>query len=123
LRTTDLACIDEDGFLWILGRTDGVIVRGGFKVDLGLVERALRSHPAVADVAVVGIPDERLGQVPGAAVVADGSGVLVADLAQWVRERVPSYAVPTTFLFVDALPRTGTLKTDLAAVRALLTGP
>ena len=123
LRTTDLASIDEDGFVWILGRTDGVIVRGGFKVDLGLVERTLRDHPAVADVAVVGLPDERLGQVPGAVVVGEGSGVLADDLGEWVREHLPAYAVPTTFVFVDALPRTGTLKTDLAAVRTLLTGP
>jgi len=122
LRTTDLARIDDDGFVWILGRTDGVIVRGGFKVDLGLVERTLRAHPAVVDVAVVGLADDRLGQVPGAAVVGDGRAVLPDDLVRWVRAHLPAYAVPTTFLFVDALPRTGTLKTDLAAVRALLSG-
>jgi acyl-coenzyme A synthetase/AMP-(fatty) acid ligase len=122
LRTADLARIDEDGFVWIVGRTDGVIVRGGFKVDLGLVERTLRDHPAVLDAAVVGIPDDRLGQVPGAVIVSDAGAASADELAQWVRERLPPYAVPTAFAFVDGLPKTGTMKTDLVAVRACLTG-
>jgi aryl-alcohol dehydrogenase-like predicted oxidoreductase/acyl-CoA synthetase (AMP-forming)/AMP-acid ligase II len=123
LRTSDRARIDQDGFVWILGRSDGVIVRGGFKVDLGLVERTLRDHPAVAEVAVVGLPDQRLGQVPGAVVVDDGRGLAADELTAWLRERLPAYAVPATFEFVDALPRTATMKIDVAAVRARLTGP
>ncbi len=75
LRTSDRARIDEDGFLWILGRTDQVIVRGGFKVNLDQVEAALVEHPAVTAACVVGLPDERLGQVPAAVVtVNDATG-------------------------------------------------
>ena len=68
VRTTDLARIDADGFLWILGRADQAIIRGGFKVQPEDVRAALERDPAVAEAAVVGVPDERLGAVPVAAV-------------------------------------------------------
>ena len=64
IRTTDMARIDEDGFLWILGRADQAIIRGGFKVMPDDVRAALESHPAVRGAAVVGRPDERLGETP-----------------------------------------------------------
>jgi acyl-coenzyme A synthetase/AMP-(fatty) acid ligase len=59
VSTNDLARIDKDGFVWILGRSDDVIIRGGFKVHLPDVEAVLMQHPAVRDVCVVGLPDER----------------------------------------------------------------
>ena len=68
VRTTDLARIDADGFLWILGRADQAIIRGGFKVLPDDVRAALESHPAVLGAAVVGRPDERLGDTPVAMV-------------------------------------------------------
>ena len=68
VRTTDLARIDADGFLWILGRADQTIIRGGFKVQPEVVRAALERDPAVAEAAVVGVDDERLGAVPVAAV-------------------------------------------------------
>ena len=68
MRTTDMARIDEDGFLWILGRADQAIIRGGFKVMPDDVRAALESHPAVRGAAVVGRPDERLGETPVAMV-------------------------------------------------------
>jgi long-chain acyl-CoA synthetase len=68
VRTTDLGRIDEDGFVWVDGRTDDAILRGGFKIAPSDVVAALRSHPAVHDAGVVGVSDERLGSVPVAAV-------------------------------------------------------
>jgi long-chain acyl-CoA synthetase len=125
-RTNDLARLDADGFLFIEGRADDVIIRGGFKVDPRAVAAALREHPGVADAAVVALPDQRLGQVPGAAVVlvpgaADWPG-LEADLQDWVRSRQAPYAVPVVIRPVDALPRTPTMKIARGALAELLKG-
>src|SRR3546814_6392536 len=68
IRTTDLAMIDEDGFIFHKGRGDGAILRGGFKVLPETIVQALTKHPAVFDASVIGQPDARLGQVPVAAV-------------------------------------------------------
>jgi len=123
LRTADRARIDSDGFLWILGRADDVIVRGGFKVDLAAVEQALREHPAVTTACVVGLPDERLGQVPGAVVVLDESvgSAGDVDLIGWIRERVPPYAVPVVIRVVGAIPQTTTFKPHRAEIQRVLT--
>ena len=71
IRTSDLGVIDEDGFLFLRGRADGAIMRGGFKVLPEAIERALLLHPAVAETAVVAVPDQRVGEVPGAAIRLD----------------------------------------------------
>ena len=68
MRTTDLARLDADGFLWILGRADQAIIRGGFKVRPDDIQAALERHPAVRGAAVVSRDDRRLGAVPVAAV-------------------------------------------------------
>ena len=129
LRTSDRACIDEDDFLWILGRTDEVIIRGGFKIDLNQVEAALCEHPQVTAACAVGLPDARLGQVPGAVVTVAGDTAegtdqapTAGDLITWVRDRVPPYAVPTVVRVVEAIPTTSTLKTHRAEVQRLLDG-
>jgi acyl-CoA synthetase (AMP-forming)/AMP-acid ligase II len=125
-RTNDLARIDHDGFLFIEGRVDDVIIRGGFKVDPRAVAATLREHPHVADAAVVALPDQRLGQVPAAAVVlADGlpgwpGEDMQAELQAWVRARQPPYAVPVTIRPVGELPRTPTLKIAKGALTELL---
>jgi long-chain acyl-CoA synthetase len=126
-RTNDLARIDSDGFLFIEGRVDDVIIRGGFKIDPRAVAAALRQHPRVADAAVVAVPDRRLGQVPAAAVVlAEGRqdwprDDMQAELQAWVRARQAPYAVPVTIRSVDALPRTPTMKIAKGALTELLT--
>jgi long-chain acyl-CoA synthetase len=123
IRTTDLAVVDADGFLFHRGRADGAIMRGGFKIVPDLVEQALAQHPSIAAVSVVGLPDPRLGQVPVAAIQLR-PGVTVpsqAELEAHTRRHVYATHVPVRFEIVDALPRTPSLKIDLPAVRALLT--
>jgi acyl-CoA synthetase (AMP-forming)/AMP-acid ligase II len=118
MRTTDIARIDEDGFLWILGRADQAIIRGGFKVMPDDVRAALESHPAVQGAAVVGRPDDRLGETPVAVVELRERGTADADeLMEFVRSRLARYEVPTEIAIVDAIPRTPSGKPDLSAIR------
>jgi acyl-coenzyme A synthetase/AMP-(fatty) acid ligase len=121
VRTTDLALIDEEGFLWIMGRVDDAIVRGGFKVHPGKVEWVLKEHPAVLDAAVVGIEDDRLGAVPAAAVVLRENidPPSESDLKVFVERRLARYEVPIRIVFVDTLPLTLSMKVSRPALRAL----
>lgn len=122
MRTTDLASLDADGYLWIHGRADDTIIRGGFKVQTGKVAATLCEHPAVLEATVVGLPDPRLGEVPAALVVLDLAMAAPAedDLKAWVRERLPPYAVPIRVGVAAALPRNGMMKVIPREVRALL---
>jgi len=125
LRTTDLARMSEDGFLWITGRADNVIIRGGFKIQPDDVVRALESHPAVSEASVIAMPDDRLGQVPVAAFIA-ASGQDVPDegtLKAFLKEKLTAYQVPVSIRRFDALPRTPSMKVDQRALRALLEVP
>ena len=121
-RTTDLARIDDDGFLFVLGRSDQAIIRGGFKVLPETVTQALESDPRVLGAAVVGRDDERLGAVPVAAVeLRAGSGTTtVDDLLAAAGRRLARYELPDEVRIVDTLPRTPSGKVDLAAVGELL---
>jgi acyl-CoA synthetase (AMP-forming)/AMP-acid ligase II len=123
VRTTDIARIDADGFLWIDGRSDDAIVRGGFKVFPGEIVEVLRAHPAVRDAGVTGIDDERLGAVPVAAVeLRDGATVTEHELEDHVRQQLASYKVPTEVRVVDALPRTPSMKVSQPDLRELFAG-
>jgi acyl-CoA synthetase (AMP-forming)/AMP-acid ligase II len=121
IRTTDIASIDDDGFVTLHGRADGAINRGGFKILPETVRRVLISHPAVRDACVVGVPDARLGQVPFAAIEASpGEPVPSEDeLKDLVRQSLPVYNVPVAFAVVDELPRNPALKVSMPAVAAL----
>ena len=101
--TGDLARVDADGFVWIEGRAGDLINRGGNKVFPDAVEEVLRLSPAVDDVAVVGAPDARLGEVPVAFVV--GRRVEDAELDALCREHLVAYKVPVAFHWIDTLPR------------------
>ncbi len=118
MRTTDMARIDADGFLWIVGRADQAIIRGGFKVMPDDVRTALESHPAVAGAAVTARPDERLGETPVAMVELRPRASADADtLAEYLRERLARYEIPTEIAIVETIPRTPSGKADLSAVR------
>jgi acyl-coenzyme A synthetase/AMP-(fatty) acid ligase/alkylation response protein AidB-like acyl-CoA dehydrogenase len=102
LRTGDMARIDAEGFVWIEGRVGDVINRGGNKVFPAHVEEVLRGAPGVRDAAVVGAPDERLGEVPVAFFVGHAAA---AALESRCRDELVAYKVPVAFHRVDALPR------------------
>jgi len=118
IRTTDLARIDADGFLWVLGRADQAIIRGGFKVIPDAVRAALESHPAVLGAAVVGRPDRRLGETPVAMVeLRTGASTEPDELAGFLQTRLARYEIPTEIAIVAALPRTPSGKADMTTVR------
>jgi acyl-CoA synthetase (AMP-forming)/AMP-acid ligase II len=121
-RTTDVASIDADGFLYIHGRADDTIIRGGFKVQLTHVAEALQKHQAVLEAAVIGLPDARLGQVPVAAVeLKPGAELTPEALKQFAQAHLTAYQVPVKFKIVESLPRTVSLKVSRPDVRALFT--
>lgn len=121
VRTTDLAVVDADRFLFIKGRADGAIIRGGFKILPEDVVKALESHPAIREAAVAGIADERLGQVPVAAyAVRNGAeGITPEALRDFLKERLMPYQVPVRFREVAEFPRTPSMKVSLPGLRAL----
>lgn len=122
IRTTDLGLIDEDGFVWLRGRSDGAIVRGGFKILPETIEQTLLSHPDVAAAVVVGVPDPRLGKVPAALVqpVSPERPPDPDDLKAHVRQHLYATHVPTSIWVVDQIPRTPSLKIDRATARAVV---
>ena len=105
--TGDLATIDEDGFITIVDRAKDMVLRGGENIYCAEVEAALFDHPAVKETAVFAVPDDRFGEVPGAAVVCKpGESVSEEDLQAFARERIAGFKVPTHFWFLEEdLPR------------------
>lgn len=121
ITTSDLGHLDADGFLYIDGRADDVIVRGGFKVAPETVVRALRSHSSVADAAVAPVPDRRLGQIPVAAVeLRPGATADGEQLRDHCRATLTPYEVPARVFVVDELPRGAALKVDRRRLLAML---
>ncbi len=116
LRTGDLGWIDAQGYVRISGRARDLVIVGGFNVYPAEVEHALIAHPAVREAAVIGIPDERLGEVTAAFVVAEG--VHPDDLVAWCRQRLANFKVPRTVRLMDELPRNAMGKIVKAALAA-----
>ncbi len=120
-RTNDLAHIDEDGFIFIDGRFDDVIIRGGFKISLGELERLFESHPDVTIAAAVGLPEPRLGEVPGVGVkLREGAIVTSSELLAWARERTAPYKIPTELQIVDDFSYGPSYKVDRVELRTRL---
>lgn len=103
-RTGDVGDMDKDGYLTIVDRLGDLIVTGGENVYPAEVEPVLAAHPAVADVAVIGVPDARWGETVHAVVVLR-PGADSGDLAAWARERLAAYKCPTGVTLADELPR------------------
>ncbi len=122
IQTNDLALIDADGFIFLRGRADDAINRGGFKVLPEEVAAVLRQHPAIADAAVIGAPDARLGQVPVAALELPPGGARPDSKAldAFLKHRLPAYMVPVEYRVVDALPRTASMKVSRPELKKLL---
>lgn len=122
LRTSDMARIDEDGYLFITGRADDAIIRGGFKIMAGKVADVLRTYPGVYDAIVIGMADERLGEVPVALVEPyPGNKVEAAAIREWSREKLTSYEVPARVYVTDKLPRTVSDKVQKPEAKAMIT--
>jgi acyl-CoA synthetase (AMP-forming)/AMP-acid ligase II len=111
LHSGDLAYLDEDGFLYIVGRQKDVIIRGGHNVHATDVEAVLYEHPAVREAAVAGVAHDVLGEDVAAWIVpVDGSALDAAQLRAFCAERLSDYKVPRAWTFVDHLPRNATGK-------------
>jgi malonyl-CoA/methylmalonyl-CoA synthetase len=118
-RTGDVAVVD-DGYYRILGRSSVDIIKtGGYKVSALEIEEVLRTHPAIADCAVVGIADEEWGERVAAAIVARDAPVDERTLHAWAKERLAPYKVPSRMVFVSELPRNALGKVTKPAVRGL----
>ena len=116
LHTGDLGTMDERGYLKIIGRKKDMFIVGGFNAYPAEIENYLLEHPAVAQVAVIGVPDERLGQV-GKAFVVRRAPVTEEELIAWSRERMAGYKAPRYVEFLEELPLNATGKVDKAKLR------
>jgi long-chain acyl-CoA synthetase len=105
-RSGDLARVDEDGYFFIVDRRKDLIIRGGYNVYPREIEEVLYEHPAVAEAAVIGVPDAALGEEVGAAVVLKpGSATTPEELRAYVKEQVAAYKYPRFVWLLDALPK------------------
>ncbi|MGW0765452.1 long-chain-fatty-acid--CoA ligase [Streptomyces sp. NPDC002676] len=105
-HTGDLGRVDKDGYFWIVGRSKDMIIRGGNNVYPREIENVLYEHPAVAEAAVIGLPDPDLGEEVGAAVVLKpGTRTSAEELREYVKSRVAAYMYPRKVWIADALPK------------------
>ena len=105
LHTGDLGRLDPDGYLHLVGRRGDKIVRGGENIYPDEVEAVLAGHPSITDAAVVGVPDDRLGETIKALLVVDGVRPSIEELRAYARERLAGFKVPELWEFVADLPR------------------
>jgi long-chain acyl-CoA synthetase len=106
LHTGDMATVDEDGYFFIVDRKKDMIIRGGYNVYPREIEEVLYEHPGVLEAAVIGVPDQALGEEVGAAVVRrPGGDVDAEEIRAFVKERVAAYKYPRHIWFIDELPK------------------
>lgn len=123
LYTGDLGRVDEAGFVWFVGRSKEIIIRGGSNIAPGEVEDVIEEHPDVLAAAVLGAPDPRLGQIVVAFVEREphaGPAVTAEQLAQWTGRYIAAYKVPERWVFLDRLPRNSVEKIDRAALHKMV---
>jgi len=116
LHTGDVGYVDDDGYLYLLGRTDDMIITGGLNVFPAEVEDVIRKHPQVKEVAVVGVPDTRRGEIVKAVIVPAGE-VTKEAIAKLCREHLPIFKCPRAIEFREELPKTSTGKIARSALR------
>jgi long-chain acyl-CoA synthetase len=123
-RTGDIARIDEDGYVFIVDRAKDMVLRGGENVYCSEVEAAIYEHPEIAEAAVFGVPDERLGEdVAAVVVLRDGAALTSGDLQMFLAERIARYKIPATiWIRGEALPRNANGKFLKRELRSELLG-
>jgi 2-aminobenzoate-CoA ligase len=125
--TGDVYLMDDDGYFWFQARADDIILTAGYNVAGPEVEGALLLHPAVAECAVVGVPDAARGMIVKAFVVLKsgylGNDVMVQTLQEFVKQHIAPYKYPRAIEFCEALPRAGTGKIQRYKLRQLAQGP
>lgn len=118
-HTGDLGRMDDEGFVFVLGRRDDMIISGGENIHPGEVEAALHTHASVAEACVYGVPDDRWGATVAASVrLRPGMTATAADLTEHVRLRLGRFKVPRGIVFVDDFPRTASGKIVRSSVRS-----
>ena len=123
LHTGDLGYLDEDGYLFIVDRKKELIIRGGYNVYPREVEEVLYAHPAVNEAAVVGVPDDRLGEEVRAVVSLNAGHQLSSDeLIGYCRERMANYKYPRQVRILDELPKGPTGKILKSALKEQVVG-
>jgi acyl-CoA synthetase (AMP-forming)/AMP-acid ligase II len=110
LRTGDIGVVDQRGRLRIVGRAKDMFIVGGFNAYPAEIENALLRHPDIVQAAVIGIPDERLGEVGMAFIVPRSPGISSSEIIGWCRDQMANYKVPRTVTLVDELPMNATGK-------------
>jgi long-chain acyl-CoA synthetase len=120
LRTRDLARMDAEGYVWIVGRKDDLIKSGAYRISPQEIEEALAEMQGIAQVAVVGAPDEFLGEIPVAFVVRDGTALTEEDVLRAAQQRLPRYKSVRRVYLVEELPRTTNGKVKRGDLRAML---
>lgn len=117
-RSGDIGYIDDDGFLHLVDRVKDMLISGGENIYPAELEAVIARHPGVAEVAVVGAPDERWGEVPTAHVVRmNGSALTETEVIDWCREYLAGFKRPKSVTFIDELPRNAIGKIQKAALR------
>ena len=107
LRTGDVGHLDDDGYLYLTDRAKDVIKSGGEWISSMELENAIMAHPEVMEAAVIGVPDEKWGERPLAAVVLrDGASVTPAELRDFLAGRVPRWQLPERWSFIAEVPKT-----------------
>jgi long-chain acyl-CoA synthetase len=120
LRTGDAGYLDEDGYLYVCDRIKDMIISGGENIYSVEVENAIASHPDVAEVAVVGVPDPKWGEsVKAFIVLREGATVVADDIGRWTRSRLAAFKAPRLIDFVQSLPRNATGKISKKELRQL----
>jgi acyl-CoA synthetase (AMP-forming)/AMP-acid ligase II len=121
-RAGDLAWRDKDGFLFLAGRADDMIIRGGENVYPVEIEDVVAGHPAVAEVAVIGQPDQQWGEVIAAVVrLVPGGEITLEELRAHCRGRLAGYKIPQQLIVCAELPKNSTGKIQKAALRRAIT--
>ncbi|MCL0079383.1 long-chain-fatty-acid--CoA ligase [Dehalococcoidia bacterium] len=118
LHTGDKGYIDEEGYIYLAGRGDDMIIRGGENISPEEVENVLHAHPKVADAALIGVPDPEWGSQPRAIIVLkEGETATAGEIIDFCRDKLSGFKRPRSVVFIDELPRTSTGKVQRKVLR------